>query len=568
MDRQNEWTCDANDAVEISLVQPTEDDKKLTTDSTFYPQFTYPIFGDKETIFGYRNLNIRLRFAAHDLQSHVHISYDEKFKQVEDITATDLLGTLKPYLPEASFSTLDEFTKNISHSDHAAKFTPPGKRVHSYSKDGRDYEIWSGSLANPEVRKILDRLQIFVSFFIEGGTPIETEDFEWTLERWIIYFVYEKHKKPANPKASRYSFAGYATTYRWYFYHPKSSSGAKLGLESKKGNAFDSFPLSKIPARLRIAQFLIIKPHQHAGHGSQLYRTIHKVCLNDPTIFELTIEDPNESFDALRDSNDYHTLKPEFIKHNISINPNPLHTTPSSGTSTGASSPKPHKHPQVMPTSLLIPTKTLDELRHEFKIAPTQFAHLVEMYLLSQIPEIHRGAENVNMTRLKTQKSRMQNEHDRRYYWWRMLVKQRLYKRHRDMLIQIDKDERVTKLDETLQNVEEGYAVLLKAFDERAPQRAVEIINLDEVVDDMEHGIKKGRPQNETAEERAARKEKRRERRKERAKELEREAAAEANINPAAGTKKRTKRKYVVDDDEDEVEAQPKKAGIKKKVKF
>ncbi|KAK2858512.1 hypothetical protein FQN49_004655, partial [Arthroderma sp. PD_2] len=150
MDKHNEWTCDANGAVEISMVQPTEDDQKLTAISTFYPQFTYPIFGDEETIFGYRNLSIRLRFAAHDLQSHANISYDEKFKQVEDISAVNLLGALKPCLPEDSFSTLDEFRKRINRNGDAANFTPPGKRIHRYSKDNRDYEIWSGSLADPE----------------------------------------------------------------------------------------------------------------------------------------------------------------------------------------------------------------------------------------------------------------------------------------------------------------------------------------------------------------------------------------------------------------------------------
>ncbi|EFQ99462.1 histone acetyltransferase type B catalytic subunit [Nannizzia gypsea CBS 118893] len=524
MDKHNEWTCDANDAVEISMVEPGDDGQKLTARSTFYPQFTYPLFGDEESIFGYRKLNIELRFAAHDLQSHLQISYDEKFKQVEDIKAVDLLRILKPYLPEASFSTFDEFKKRINDGS-APKFTPPGKLVHSYSRDEKDYEIWAGSLADPEVRKTLDRIQIFVSFFIEGGTPIETDDFDWTLERWIIYFVYEKHKKPSSPKASRYSFAGYATTYRWYFFHPKSSNDAKLGYESQKTDAFDSFPVSKIPARLRIAQFLIIKPYQHAGHGSQLYRTIQKACLDDPTLFELTIEDPNESFDALRDSNDYHMLKPEFIKNNISINPNLPNTTP------GASFSNLPKHPRVMPTSLLIPTKTLDDLRQEFKIAPTQFAHLVEMYLLSQVPESHRGAENVNMTRLTTQKSRMQNEHDRRYYWWRMLVKQRLYKRHRDMLIQIDKDERVVKLDETLQNVEEGYDVLLKAFDERPSGSG--------------KGKGKARVQDGADD--------------------DTEGVSEA---PISSNKKRSKRKFTVeeDDEDDEmVDAQPAKNGGGKK---
>ena len=133
------------------------------------------------------------------------------------------------------------------------------------------------------------------------------------------------------------------------------------------------------------------------------------------------------------------------------------------------------------------------------------------------------------MTRLTTQKSRLQNEHDRRYYWWRMLVKQRLYKRHRDMLIQIDKDERVVKLDETLQNVEEGYDVLLKAFDERASKVS---------------GNGKG-------------------------KEGEGDDNEDGNEASASATKKRSKRKFTVEDDDDEMEdVQPAKdrAGKKPKV--
>lgn len=56
--------------------------------------------GDDEQIFGYKGLIIRLRFAAHDLRPHVHISYDERFKPVGDTTALDLLGTLKPFIPQ------------------------------------------------------------------------------------------------------------------------------------------------------------------------------------------------------------------------------------------------------------------------------------------------------------------------------------------------------------------------------------------------------------------------------------------------------------------------------------
>lgn len=48
-------------------------------------------------------LIIRLRFAAHDLRPHIHISYDEKFKTVGDTSAVDLIKTLSPFIPEGEY---------------------------------------------------------------------------------------------------------------------------------------------------------------------------------------------------------------------------------------------------------------------------------------------------------------------------------------------------------------------------------------------------------------------------------------------------------------------------------
>ncbi|PKX99004.1 histone acetyltransferase catalytic subunit HAT1 [Aspergillus novofumigatus IBT 16806] len=450
MENEGDWTCDANDAVNITIVQP--DEQKLKTVSSFHPQFTYPIFGDDERIFGYKGLIIRLRFAAHDLRPHLHISYDEKFKPVEDIAAVDILKTLKPWIPEEAFVTLPDYEKAVLEDKAAKDFKPPGKLVHSYVSRNRNYEIWAGSLANPEVRRLLDRAQIFVSLFIEAGTPLATEDPEWTLQRWTVYFVYEK-VKPPTPTASEYSIVGYATTYRWWHYRRD-----KTQVPVVKDDPFPSGPEihpSQLPSRLRIAQFLILPPHQNSGHGRHLYTTIHSACVQDPTVVELTVEDPNEAFDVLRDSADYHILRPEFIKHEVNINPNPYEAHSR------------NQRPRRVPTAALIPVKLLHDIRTSYKIDSTQFAHILEMFLLSQIPLKNRHAGGANMSRLLIKKHRAEDPNERRYYWWRMLTKQRLYKRSKDILIQLDLDERIQKLEETVSNVEEGYEVLLKEFTER-----------------------------------------------------------------------------------------------------
>ncbi|KAJ5666741.1 hypothetical protein N7462_011150 [Penicillium macrosclerotiorum] len=447
----DDWSCDANDALHITIVQPSE--TKPKTLSTFHPQFTYPIFGDEEQIFGYQGLIIRLRFAAHDLRPHVHISYDDRFKAVGDTAAADLLGTLKPFIPEEAFINLADYEKAVQEDPSAKDFTPPGKQVYSYEVNDRQYEIWAGSLADLDVRRLLDRAQVLVSLFIEAGTPLATDDPEWSLERWTVYFVYEK-VTPPTPTASSYSIVGYATTYRYWLYQRDRSEAPSV-----KDDAFPppEIKISELPARFRIAQFLILPSHHRSGHGTHLYTTIHASCIADPTIVELTVEDPNEQFDALRDSADFCLLRPEFLKHNVNLNPDPKEAYSRKQRVTS------------VPTAALIPTDVLRDIRTAFKIESTQFAHILEMFLLSQIPKSHRLAGGANLARLLIKKAKADDPDDRRYYWWRMLTKQRLYKKHKELLNELELIDRVEKLDDTVRNVEEGYEITLKALEGRLP---------------------------------------------------------------------------------------------------
>ena len=94
-------STNANEALQISLVQPGKD--ALNTLSTFHPQFTYPIFGEEERIFGYQGLRVNLRFAAHDLLPNVEVSYDKKFKAVGDTQATDVEDVLREWMPASEF---------------------------------------------------------------------------------------------------------------------------------------------------------------------------------------------------------------------------------------------------------------------------------------------------------------------------------------------------------------------------------------------------------------------------------------------------------------------------------
>ena len=85
----SEWLCDSNVALRLrlgmcstlselqrlSLIKPVHPARSLDDDDAlrhkeralikpFSPTFTYPIFGEKEKIFGYKGLNIQVSFSS------------------------------------------------------------------------------------------------------------------------------------------------------------------------------------------------------------------------------------------------------------------------------------------------------------------------------------------------------------------------------------------------------------------------------------------------------------------------------------------------------------------------
>ncbi len=298
-------------------------------------------------------------------------------------------------------------------------------------------------------------MQIFISFFIEAGTPLNTADADWTLDRWTVYFVYEKSTKCPTPNLSPYSFIGYATTYRFYTFRPRYQTSSENRQSTPTSNFVlpfkEEISAAALPSRQRISQFLILPPHQSSGHGSALYSSIYSDALADSTIRELTVEDPSEEFDVLRDINDWKILEPKFAAADIKINTSP-------------SEPSQKRRFRQLPTPKLLPVETLRSIRSTAKIAPRQFARQLEMYLLSLIPFSHRAAGGANLTRLLIQKSKVSDPNDKLYYWWRLLLKQRIFKKNRDILMQLEGNERHQRIDEAARAQEDEYEKLLLFF--------------------------------------------------------------------------------------------------------
>ena len=113
-------TVEASEAITISLVEPSRNDNRSGTGdanddavagdgpnslnglnkiASFHPNFTYPLFGESERIFGFQGLKINLQFNASDLRPNLSISSSKKFATVGEVEATDVSSVMKEYLP-------------------------------------------------------------------------------------------------------------------------------------------------------------------------------------------------------------------------------------------------------------------------------------------------------------------------------------------------------------------------------------------------------------------------------------------------------------------------------------
>lgn len=325
---------------------------------------------------------------------------------------------------------------------------PPGKLIETSEGVDGTYEIWMGRLDDPAVLQVVRRVQILVSLFIDGGSPIRTEASEEYeadfLDRWTVFFIYHKRPIPNKPGQFSYVFAGYSTVYRLYILQPPTdptTSNFELPTEL--------IPFSDFPCRSRISQFIILPPYHKKGNGMLLYSRIYKTLLDDQMTFEITVEDPNEDFDVVRDMADMMFLREqpifnELVKINTDVE---------------------IRRTGVLP-QIVLDKKRLEELRLKYKIAPRQFNRLVEMHTFFKLPNTVRpmlGTEEAKPAAKKKPTSKEEHE----YKLWKLLSKSRIYAQNREVMSQLEPHERVQKLDETLLAVEVEYTFSLARYNAR-----------------------------------------------------------------------------------------------------
>ncbi|KAI9622693.1 hypothetical protein H4Q26_014974 [Puccinia striiformis f. sp. tritici PST-130] len=347
-----------------------------------------------KTIYGYEDLDVQLVFNSSTLKNYLSINYTASLPEPDPIEKI-----IYKYIPSDYTKSEENFQTDLEASG-TSKFTPPGKKISSYRslpskgkrksehflaskrwercttdqmEDEQDviYELWATNWKTPGFRDYHRRMQILVLFYIEGGTYIEEDDDRWSLSscksvNWAYRLAAINRLTPIFTRRSLLQNNKILSFLRLCF------TLFVLPLP-----IFDSTPT--IP-------FIVLPPYQSTGHGSMLYSQIFHYLLARPEVAELTLEDPSESFEDLRDKED---LK------------------------------------------LLLKIKG-------------QFARLLELALRWKFTAL-KESDDGKLERL-----------------YRIAVKERLYRFNYDSLVDLSKEERREKLQDTFQNVMDDYDRILR----------------------------------------------------------------------------------------------------------
>lgn len=368
------WTSSLNEAITIYITDTAG------SAQSFQPLFTYPIFGEAETIFGYQDLSIFLCFDAVTFLPFLNVKWSQKLDDVD----VDPKEKMLELLPKSTVFK-DEMKWRDAIDAEQLNYKIPGEIVgDSWTKNGETYAIYKIDMMLDLGVELHKRLQILVLLFIEAGTYIEHDD-----PKWDIYVMY----KTTNAKLPE--IVGFATAYNYWSY-----PGA------------EKFDAGETQIRKKLSQFIILPIFQGQLLGADMYAKLYESWAPVSGILEIVVEDPNESFDDLRDRVDFTRL---VETNKIELSTFSVETAQKKGF--------------------------LDQFRKTEKLEKRQLQRLLEMALLYQLKH-GLGKDTKKDVRL--------------------FIKKRLYEKNHEALSGLDEATRLDKLQTAYLALEDDYYRILE----------------------------------------------------------------------------------------------------------
>ncbi|XP_041982856.1 histone acetyltransferase type B catalytic subunit [Aricia agestis] len=262
---------DGCEALEIKLVRDVEDIEN--DDISFPPEMCHQVFGENENVFGYTDLKIKLYHTAASLQTYLGISYTDKLDPAKTggLKPDDIEGCMKKVLAPGYLKNIDLFVSSLEKDKN---FTPCGTLKHSFTVtpddggDKRTFEVYFSETTTPGFLPYHERLQTFLMWFVDAASYIDVDDDQWT-----FFTVFEKYQ--SSEGSIRYATAAYSTVYRYYAYPANT--------------------------RPRVSQVLTLPPYRKLGICAQMLQAIYSHFMIQPEVRDITVEDPSEDFQRIRD---------------------------------------------------------------------------------------------------------------------------------------------------------------------------------------------------------------------------------------------------------------------------
>ncbi|QDZ25063.1 catalytic subunit of histone acetyltransferase type B [Chloropicon primus] len=256
---EDPYVVPAEDVMRLTLVDRPEDVLAEREQSEWFcPAFTHQVFGQDEVVRGYEDCEVLVYLHASTMHAFVKISLKGKQEGADDI----------PHLLDENLGlqyTCDpqEFAKRVKDTEQALRTALEGART----GPAADCEIVSFKpWENAALRELHDRLQAMPLLYVDGANYIDNTD-----PRWEIYLALRGGR-----------VAGFATVYGFYAY-----------------------PARK---RLRLSQILVFPPHRRQGVASGILGRIYEDASARGAL-DLTVEDPSEEFQLLREGLDAKRLE-------------------------------------------------------------------------------------------------------------------------------------------------------------------------------------------------------------------------------------------------------------------
>lgn len=166
---------------------PVRDRNDIDDDSiNFSPEYAHQVFGENESIFGYKDLKVRIFYTAGPLNMYLGCKYSARVDQNDGFKADDVTGKISQLLTSGCyFTSIDEFCSRL---DKDESFIPLGEMVDALkvTKDGknRQFEFYSCDANTPGFVSFHTRLQTFVMWFVDAASYIDLDDPQWMFYVW------------------------------------------------------------------------------------------------------------------------------------------------------------------------------------------------------------------------------------------------------------------------------------------------------------------------------------------------------------------------------------------------